>query len=354
MTSRAGSDRAAPPPQHPAGTVVVSKNPKTSKTEQDVRDRLTAAGLQLHPGRSAIQCGFDEERRTWPVLTPDYLLRESRVCVEFDSGYTHRDEEASDRRRNALLNDVGWTVVRLRTGGLPALGPYDVTTDTSSFTVGAITALVESIEDAVAGRPGVQRHIDKAPARVRKRSRLGSLAADKHVENAVYSSWTLDSGRVLRLTVMAGGHFLGAPGGGWRTPAFVIRLGLDRLPRSSWRGNLEALLETMPEESLAPTSRFPWGDDLFTGEHADVQVESTFNVGASAHIGSTTLPAADGFDDDTMHLLGGGRLALHPEARDAGWRFADVRQLAGKHGPFQKYLLLRDGPRGGLWAGGPE
>jgi hypothetical protein len=342
---------AASSPEHPVGTVVTSHNPVTSKTEQALRWRLTDAGLPLHPGRSALQCGFDEASGSWPVLTPDFLITDSRVCVEFDSGYTHAGHEESDRRRNHLLADIGWTVVRLRTGGLPALGPYDVTTDTTSFTVAAVAALVESIGDAVEGRPGRVRHVAKAAPKNRTKSRLGSIAPHKRLENAFYAAWVLDSGETSRLVIMADGHFLGGTGAGWGTPAFIVRLGLDRLARAKWRGNLEELLSGLPDETLQPTSWFPWGDDLFTGVHADgVRPDRTFNVGAQAHIGTLDLPDVTTWTAESVACVGGGTLDLHPEAVDAGWRFADLRQLAGRDGGFQKYLLMRDGPRRGLWA----
>ncbi|ARC58302.1 hypothetical protein AS850_14550 [Frondihabitans sp. 762G35] len=342
-----------PGPEHPAGTVVASHNPVTSKTEQDLRQRLIHAGLPLHPGRSALQCGFDEVSGTWPVLTPDFLVTGSRVCVEFDSGYTHAGEENTDRRRNHLLAGIGWTVVRLRTGGLPALGPYDVTTETTSFTVAAVAALVESVRDAVEGRPGRVRHVPKAAPTKRKTSRLGSIARHKRLENAFYASWALDSGETARLVIMADGHFLGGTGAGWGTPAFIVRLGLDRLDRTKWRGNLEELLSDLPDEALRPTSWFPWGDELFTGVHADdVHVDRTFNVGAQAHIGTLNLPSVTTWTAESVACADGGTLELHPEAVDAGWRFADLRQHTGRDGVFQKYLLMRDGPRRGLQAAG--
>lgn len=329
----------------------MSHNPITSKTEQELRQRLTDAGLPLHPGRSAVQCGFDQDHRTWPVLTPDFLIRDSTVCVEFDSGYTHAGEEDADRRRNRLLADIGWTVVRLRTGGLPALGPYDVTTDTSSFTVAAVEALVESVHDAVAGRPGTVRHFPKAAPRRRNASRLGSIAAHKHLENAFSASWTGDTGETSRLVIMAGGHYLAATGAGWGTPAFIIRLGLDRLPRARWRGNLEEVLSDLSGDSLQPISWFPWGDELFTGVHAaTVHPGRTFNVGAEAHISSLDLPDVASWTADTIACVDGSSLGLHPEAIDAGWRFADLRQLPGRRGGHQKYLLMRDRGKGGLWA----
>lgn len=330
---------------------MTSHNPVTSKTEQDLRQRLSDAGLALHRGRSAIQCGFDDTRGNWPVLTPDFLIKDSKVCIEFDSGYTHTGEEDADRRRNKLLEDVGWTVVRLRTGGLPALGPYDVTTDTTSFTIAAVAALVESAHDAIADRAGRPRHILKAAPKERKKSRLGSIAADQYVENAFYASWTLDTGETSRLVIMASGHYLAGTGAGWGTPAFILRIGLDRLPRAKWRKNLEQLLSDLPDAALQPTSWFPWGDDLFKGDHADnVHVDRKFNAGADAHIGTMNLPGIIEWTSSTVACPDGTVLHLHPEAIDAGWRFADLREFSGRHGDYQRYLLMRDRPQQGLWA----
>lgn len=338
-------------PEHPVGTIVTSHNPVTSKAEHDLGQRLSDAGLDLHRGRSAIQCGFDGTRGNWPVLTPDFLVKESRVCIEFDPGYTHTGGEEDDLRRNELLTDVGWVVVRLRTGGLPALGPYDVTTDTSSFTVAAVAALVESVHDAIADRPGTHRHIGQAAPTIRRKSRLGSIAAHQHLENAFYASWSLSNGETARLVLMAGGHYLAGTGAGFGTPAFILRLGLDRLPRAKWRKNLEQLLSDLPDDALRPTSWFPWGDDLFTGDHADdVVVGRKFNAGADAHIGSMNLPGIRDWTANTVTCPDGTVLHVHPEAVDAGWRFADLREFSARHGGHQRYLLMRDEPRQGLWA----
>ena len=59
------------------------------------------------------------------------LLPELRVAVEYDSTGRHGLEhvghrEEADRRKDRALRSAGWEVVRVRTGGLEALGPHDL------------------------------------------------------------------------------------------------------------------------------------------------------------------------------------------------------------------------------------
>jgi very-short-patch-repair endonuclease len=143
------------------GSVVMSQNHVTSKLEDSIRQKLIDAGLKLHKGRSAIQCGHEPVFDNYPVLTPDILITSSKVAVEIDSDYTHSTEVDKDRIRNHLLAEVGWTVVRLRLGGLEPVGPYDVVSQSSGATKAGIDALVKAVGDAVAGRPGVIRSVKK-------------------------------------------------------------------------------------------------------------------------------------------------------------------------------------------------
>lgn len=62
---------------------------------------------------------------------PDVVIPELRVALEYDSpgrfGLEHvGDREASDRRKDRALRAAGWEVVRIRTGRLEKLGPYDL------------------------------------------------------------------------------------------------------------------------------------------------------------------------------------------------------------------------------------
>lgn len=97
-----------------------------------VEDRVRAdlfARLPLTAGMNAVRVGrpFFDHFEIWP----DLVLPEVRVAIEYDSigrhGLEHvgRREEA-DRRKDRTLRSAGWEVVRLRTGRLEPLGPYDI------------------------------------------------------------------------------------------------------------------------------------------------------------------------------------------------------------------------------------
>lgn len=62
---------------------------------------------------------------------PDIILPELRVAIEYDSTGRHGLEHVgprqdTDRRKDRAVRGVGWEVVRIRTGRLQALGPYDL------------------------------------------------------------------------------------------------------------------------------------------------------------------------------------------------------------------------------------
>ena len=79
---------------------------------------------------------FNAVRVARPFFThlevwPDILLPDLRVAIEYDT--TGRDglehvgrREAVDLRKDRLLRGANWEVIRVRTGKLKALGPYDV------------------------------------------------------------------------------------------------------------------------------------------------------------------------------------------------------------------------------------
>lgn len=62
---------------------------------------------------------------------PDILLPELRVAIEYDTIGRHGLEhvgkrEQADRRKDRALRTAGWEVIRIRTGRLEPLGPYDL------------------------------------------------------------------------------------------------------------------------------------------------------------------------------------------------------------------------------------
>jgi hypothetical protein len=87
-------------------------------------------------GRLGVTAGFTAVKVSRPFFDhlevwPDILLPELRIAIEYDSpgrfGLEHVGKrEESDRRKDRILRAAGWEVVRVRTGSLEKLGPYDV------------------------------------------------------------------------------------------------------------------------------------------------------------------------------------------------------------------------------------
>jgi very-short-patch-repair endonuclease len=70
---------------------------------------------------------FFEHLEVWP----DIIIAELRVAIEYDT--TGRDglehvgkREVIDRRKDRMLRESGWDVIRIRCGKLQPLGPWDV------------------------------------------------------------------------------------------------------------------------------------------------------------------------------------------------------------------------------------
>jgi hypothetical protein len=129
-SKRAASAVCEKTPALPVGEPFLSEcAPRpASAAEARLRARLSSTIL-FTEGMTAVRVGrpFFRHREVWP----DILLPELRVAVEYDTPGRHGLEhvgrrEASDRRKDALLRAAGWEVVRVRTGGLEALGPHDV------------------------------------------------------------------------------------------------------------------------------------------------------------------------------------------------------------------------------------
>lgn len=81
---------------------------------------------------------------------PDIVLPELRVAIEYDSTGRHGLEhvgprQETDRRKDRAVRAVGWEVVRIRTGRLPALGPYDL--EVSGISGRTVERLVDTLRD---------------------------------------------------------------------------------------------------------------------------------------------------------------------------------------------------------------
>lgn len=342
MTDRPRARPGIKPPAHPHGSLVLSRNSSTSVMERKAVQMLTAAGVDLIVERMAIQAGHDIIWDIHPLLTPDAIVVGTTVCVEIDPAWTHTSEMESDRKRNELLAAVGWTVVRLRLGGLKPVGEYDVVVDTDRIAPEGIAALIDAIADAVAGRPGaVRRVIVPKPKTVRKTSRLGAITADPYFPDGTFRlSWKPGSGERIQLMAMEFGK--GLYTGESRPPEFIMQLDLDHTDRKDWRPILEAMFDQLVEADFDTVSRFPWGDDLLTGPPAAVNfLNSKFNVGLPHYDWTSNFPNVDEFDPS--HLMFEGQVVgeLHPGAVAAGWVLDAVELCTGWNGGYQRLALVR-------------
>ena len=100
----------------------------TSMTEQRLRAML-GERVRLHHRANAVRLArtFYGRQEVWP----DILVAELRIAIEYDdpgrSRRAHRGlKEGSDVEKDEALREVGWEVIRVRAGGLDALGPYSI------------------------------------------------------------------------------------------------------------------------------------------------------------------------------------------------------------------------------------
>lgn len=100
----------------------------TSAAEGRVRALLTERlAVDLTPNAVRVRTAFFERLEVWP----DIVIPELALAIELDTIGRAGDEhigrrEAIDRRKDRLLREVGWEVIRLRVRPLAPLGPHDL------------------------------------------------------------------------------------------------------------------------------------------------------------------------------------------------------------------------------------
>ncbi|WP_344089976.1 zinc-ribbon domain-containing protein [Microbacterium deminutum] len=117
-------------PELPVGEPFVSECAPRPASAVEARLRADLfARLGVTDGFNAVRVSrpFFDHLEVWP----DILLPELRIALEYDSpgrfGLEHVGKrEEADRRKDRVLRAAGWEIVRIRTGKLEKLGPYDV------------------------------------------------------------------------------------------------------------------------------------------------------------------------------------------------------------------------------------
>ncbi|UYN84119.1 MAG: hypothetical protein KIT89_02570 [Microcella sp.] len=117
----------------------------TSAMQGELR-RLLEKRLDLEFAFTAVRVRtpFFGKLEVWP----DVIVAELAVAIELDTVGRNGDEhvgrrERSDRRKDQLLREVGWHVIRLRCRPLRALGPDDLVV--AGVSASAVDALIERI-----------------------------------------------------------------------------------------------------------------------------------------------------------------------------------------------------------------
>ena len=118
-----------------------------SAIEAQLRADLFAR-LAVTGGLNAVRVArpFFDHVEVWP----DILLPELRVAIEYDTTGRHGLEhvgkrEDADRRKDRALRAAKWEVVRIRTGRLEPLGPYDLQAPT--WNKKALGRLIDTLRD---------------------------------------------------------------------------------------------------------------------------------------------------------------------------------------------------------------
>jgi hypothetical protein len=117
-------------PDLPVGEPFVSTcAPAPASAAEDSLRAALLERLAFDPAQNAVRLRqpFFEHLEAWP----DLVLGDLRIAIEYDTtgryGLEHVGRrEQVDARKDRLLRHAGWEVVRIRTGRLAPLGPYDV------------------------------------------------------------------------------------------------------------------------------------------------------------------------------------------------------------------------------------
>ncbi|MGO4230168.1 hypothetical protein AB4Y72_15010 [Arthrobacter sp. YAF34] len=232
-------------------------------------------------------------------------------------------------------------VVRLRLGGLGAIGEWDVVSDSGTLTVAAVPALVEAVGDAVAGRPGRVRTVKRKPTAPRKSSRLGAIREDEYKFGVHNVKWKL-KGEVLDLAIVDNGRYLGRVMKS-EFPRYVRPLDLQGKPKDQWRAVLEPLFETMEESDFESASTFPWGDSMFVGPEAGkIRLHEKFNPFGRGERFTTNLDGVVEYDEAIIQGADGAVLVeLHSDAISMGWQISEMQAHTGKYGDYLEVVLIR-------------
>lgn len=344
-----------PEPLYEIGDVAPSLRPEVSKIEARVRAALVAAGLAVPEVKVAVVC-LDPNSNRIALLTPDIALVQQRIAVEVDPcgpasshGYTHRGQEDADRKRNRLMSDAGWTVIRLRLGadGGMHIGDRDVVVESPTFTKDAQASLLAAIDDCIKDRRAQVRIVKKTSrSPVLRHATVRNIGPNKYTHDGHFFGWYPDLASNIKHTMRlcVGGRYLYASSPRMR---FVAEVGLGDVPLGQWRGLLEEALTGLDPASVG-TTKWPWGETLFTctadvGDAAHIVEKAGHKVRIDDVRAAFTTNCADLnlWSPECLGTEGGVIAALHPDAIALGYRIVEVEIRDGRYGPYQQIVVER-------------
>ena len=350
------------------GDVVPTRSRADSKIESQVRAFLAEQGYPVPRHRVGVLCHHTDPKWPFLTLTPDVVLADLCLAIEVDPcgrvpshrGSSHRGQEGKDRLRNELLAAVGWTVLRLRLEAREGdhVGERDVVVESSSFTKAAQSALLEAVEDFVAGLPSRVRFVPmgKSPKPAQRRSHIVRISLDHYSDDTYWFTWfpSLEGSESYMLRLAVGGRYLYCPSG--RGSFFVDEVGLHEVDQAAWKERLTAYLAGKVPAEVRGATKWPWGDTLLllrdpadpiaaeiaqASDHEKQTIDRVdfwFTVSGN-HIASWSPYALDRDGESSL-------VTVHPAAFEAGYRFAGVTLDHGYRGPYQRVVVSRAAPTG--------
>lgn len=120
---------------------------EASAAEGRLRQML-GARLTVPTRANAVKIARPFFRHT--EVWPDIVLPELRIAIEYDTVGRHGLEHVgrrhdADLRKDRHLRSAGWEVVRIRTGRLEALGPFDL--QMSSVSASGVERIIDRLRD---------------------------------------------------------------------------------------------------------------------------------------------------------------------------------------------------------------
>ena len=127
--------------------------PKCVRQSSRLEIRLLTELMQLFPGvqhRSKLD-GFEV----------DIAIPKLRLAIEVDGAYWHRGSDLRDRRKNRAVEKLGYSILRVREYGLPAIARTDICLPKKNAHDAAVSMLLARVVNLTAVPPDLRGRIER-------------------------------------------------------------------------------------------------------------------------------------------------------------------------------------------------